>query len=188
MRTFRIVAVTVFASLFSSGSQAQQYTLDPAHAAVTFQISHLGLSWTHGRFNKVTGEFTINKDAPDQSTFALTIDPNTIDTGNQQRDDHLKSPDFFNVKQFPEITFQSTKVEPIENGYKVTGDLTMHGETKSTTFDLLGGRTAEFPPGTKRTGFSTSFKIKRTDFGVGEASPTIGDDVHTTISVEGVQK
>jgi polyisoprenoid-binding protein YceI len=175
-------------SSLTFASHAQQYTLDPAHSAVTFQISHMGLSWTHGRFNTVSGEFSINKDAPEQSTFALTIDANSIDTGNQQRDDHLRTPEFFYVKEFPAITFQSTKVEPIKDGYKVTGNFTMHGVTKEVAFDLLGGRTVQFPPGTMRTGFSTSIKLKRSDFGVGAASPMLGDDVHSSISFEGTQK
>ena len=188
MRRFTLATAMMLTFVSASISLAQQYTLDPAHSGVTFQISHLGLSWIHGRFNTISGDFSINKEAPEQSTFALTIDANSIDTNNQQRDDHLKSPDFFNVKQFPEITFQSTKVEAIKDGYKVTGDLTIHGETKPVTFDLLGGRTAEFPPGTSRTGFSTSVKIKRTDFGVGQPVPAIGEEVHTTISFECTQK
>lgn len=186
-KLFSIVALILFIST-ASLSQAQQYTLEAGHTAVTFQISHLGLSWTAGRFNKVEGEVSIDKAAPEKSTFSLTIASDSIDTGNEKRDEHLRSPDFFDVKQFPTITFVSTKVAPIENGYEVTGDLTMHGETKPVTFKLMGGGVKEMPPGTIRTGFTTNLVINRLDFGVGADNPALGNDVHTMISFEAVRK
>jgi polyisoprenoid-binding protein YceI len=165
---------------------AENYTVDAAHTSVTFKISHLGLSWTHGRFNDVAGSFVVDAD-PAKSSFTLNIKPESIDTGNRQRDDHLRSPDFLNVKQFPAMSFKTTAVKAASDGYDVTGDFTMHGVTKSIKFNLTGGKTAEFPPGTKRTGYSTDLVLKRTDFGVGAAGP-IGDEVHVSISFEGTSK
>jgi polyisoprenoid-binding protein YceI len=81
---------------------ADEYAVDTAHASVTFKISHLGLSWIHGRFDDFSGGFTIN-DIPEKCSFGLTIKTDSIDTNNKQRDDHLRSPDFFNAKQFPAI-------------------------------------------------------------------------------------
>jgi polyisoprenoid-binding protein YceI len=166
---------------------ADNYTVDAAHTSVSFKISHLGLSWTHGRFNEVSGAFAIDAADPAKSSFTLNIKPESIDTGNRQRDDHLRSPDFLNVKQFPALSFKSTAVKAAEGGYAVTGDFTLHGVTKSITFHLTGGKMAEFPPGTKRTGYSTDLVLKRSDFGVGAAGP-IGDDVHVSISFEGTSK
>ena len=188
MRKFSLSFASIALVFLASISHAQQYTLEAGHTAVTFQISHLGLSWTAGRFNKVEGEVSIDKAAPEKSTFSLTIAADSIDTGNEKRDEHLRSPDFFDVKQFPSITFASTNVAPIENGYEVTGDLTMHGETNQVTFKLLGGAVKEMPPGTIRTGFTTNLVIKRLDFGVGSENPALGNDVHTMISFEAIRK
>jgi polyisoprenoid-binding protein YceI len=166
---------------------AEEYALDPAHAAVSFKISHLGLSWTHGRFNDVSGAFTIDAN-PAACAFSLTLKADSIDTANAKRDEHLKSPDFFNTKQFPTITFKSTSVRPIKDGYAVTGDLTLHGVTKAVTFSLVGGRNAEFPKGVQRTGFSTELVVKRSEFGIEKFAEAVGNEVHISISFEGTRK
>src|SRR5205814_1693310 len=103
---------------------ADDYALDAMHAAVTFKISHLGLSWTFGRFNDVSGGFTLDRDDPGKSSFALAIKTESVDTNNPKRDEHLRSPDFFNAKQFPVITFKSTTVKPIADGFEVAGEFT----------------------------------------------------------------
>jgi len=164
---------------------ADDYTIDAAHSSVSFKISHLGLSWVHGRFNNFAGKFTIDSSEPAKSSFTLNIKPDSVDTNNSGRDGHLKSPDFFNVKQFPALSFTSTAVKPIEGGLEVTGDLTMHGETKPVTFTLKGGNKAEFPKGVRRTGYVTDLVIKRTDFGVGKPMPVLGDEVYVAIGFEG---
>jgi polyisoprenoid-binding protein YceI len=166
---------------------ADSYKIDPAHTAVTFKIAHLNLSWTHGRFNDVSGNFVIDSAEPTQSSFSLQIKPESVDTANSQRDTHLRSPDFFNVKQFPAITFTSKSVKPTQGGYEVSGELTLHGVTRPVTFTLAGGRTAEFPPGVRRTGYSTQLKLKRSDFGMDKMQGAVGDDVYVAISFEGVK-
>ena len=171
-----------------AAATADDYVIDAAHSGVNFQISHLGLAYVHGRFDSFSGKFTIDTSDPAKSSFALTIKPESVDTNNTKRDDHLRGPDFFNAKQFPAISFTSTSVKPIEGGYEVTGDLTLHGETKPVTFSLKGGKTAEFPPGTKRTGYSTELVLKRSEFGVGKPMPALGDEVFVSISFEGTKK
>jgi polyisoprenoid-binding protein YceI len=166
---------------------AGTYAIDAAHAGVSFKISHVGLSWCQGRFDSFSGGFTLDPD-PAKASFDLTMKVDSIDTNNPQRDGHLKSPDFLDAKQFPTITFKSTSVRPIQGGLAVTGDLTMHGETKPVAFNLVGGRTAEFPKGTRRVGYSTDLVVKRTNFGVGKMTEMIGDDVYLSISFEGVLK
>ncbi len=167
---------------------AEEYNVDPAHSSVTFQISHMGLSWVHGRFNTYSGTFTIESSDPAKSSFAFEIKPESVDTANSKRDEHLKSPDFFNVKQFPVVSFKSTSVKAAAKGFEVTGDLSFHGVVKPVTFTLEGGRTAEFPKGVQRTGYSAMFTVKRSDFGMGKMTDAIGDDVYVAISFEGVKK
>jgi polyisoprenoid-binding protein YceI len=182
-------AVIVFAACAGAkAARAQEYVLDPAHSSANFKISHLGLSWVFGRFNELTGDFKIDPADATKSSFAMSIKAESLDTNNAMRDTHLRSPDFFNSKQFPTIGFKSTAVKAIKDGFEVTGDLTLHGVTKPVTFALLGGRTAEFPKGTQRTGYTTELSIKRTEFGMDKMIDAIPDDVHLTISFEGTKK
>jgi polyisoprenoid-binding protein YceI len=167
---------------------ADDYAVDPAHTSIGFKISHLGLSWVHGRFDGFSGGFAIDPDDPAKSAFALTINAETIDTNNQKRDDHLRSPDFFNVKQYPAISFKSTSVKAIPDGYQVTGELTMHGATRPLTLNLTGGKKMEFPKGVARTGFSTDLTLKRSEFGMEKFNPMVGDDVVISVSFEGTKK
>jgi polyisoprenoid-binding protein YceI len=167
---------------------ADDYVVDGMHSGVNFKISHLGLSWIHGRFNDFSGTFTIDPADAGKSSFGMTIKAESIDTNNQKRDDHLRSPDFFNAKQFPAITFKSTAVKATKGGYQVTGDLTLHGVTRSITFDLVGGKPAEFPKGVQRTGYSTELVLKRSEFGVDKFAEMLSDEVHVAISFEGTKK
>jgi polyisoprenoid-binding protein YceI len=192
MRSKKLVvtALVVLALGLVSGTRARAdaYALDAMHTAVSFKVQHLGLSWTHGRFNDVDGNFTIDKETPANSSFELTIKVGSIDTNNKKRDGHLLSPDFFNAKQYPVIAFKSTGVKAIDGGYSVTGDFTLHGVTKSITIPLKGGKEAELPKGVKRTGFSTDLILKRTLFGMDKLIQAVGDDVHIAISFEGTKK
>ncbi len=167
---------------------ADEYTVDPVHSSVSFKISHAGLSWVHGRFNAFSGSFTIDAEDAAKSSFALTIPVESIDTNNAKRDEHLRAPDFFNVKQFPALTFKSTAAKAIKDGYQVTGDLTIHGVTKSVSFALTGGRKGEFPKGVQRTGYSTELTIKRSDFGVDKGLDAVGDEVYIAISLSATKK
>jgi len=183
-----VVALASVLTSAASGFAADNYALDASHSGIRFQISHAGLSKTYGRFNDVAGKFTIDTADPAKSSFEVTVKIESIDTGNKQRDDHLRSPDFFNAKQFPALTFKSTKVAKAKDGLEVTGDLTLHGVTKPVTMTLTGGKTAEFPKGTPRTGYTTSFTIKRSDYGMDKSLPAVGDEVEIDVSFEGVKK
>jgi polyisoprenoid-binding protein YceI len=182
------VVVAVMGGL--TPARADDFVVDAMHSSVTFKISHLGLAWVYGRFDEFSGKFTVDAANPAKSSFQMTVKTESVDTNNAKRDGHLRSPDFFNAKQFPTMTFQSTKVEPIKNGYKVTGTLTLHGVTKEVKFDMVGGRVAEFPPGVQRTGFSTEFTIDRTHFGVGgpNFATSLGLPVYIAISFEGTRR
>ena len=191
MRTYLLRTVLALSVVTGVGSvsRADDYVIDAAHSGVTFQISHMGVSYIPGRFNEFSGNFTIDTSDPAKSSFSLTIKTESVDTNNSKRDEHLRAPDFFNAKQFPTITFASTAVKAVEGGYEVTGDLTMHGETKPITFSLKGGKTAEFPPKVIRTGFTSPQIVnKRTDFGVGKPMPVLGNEVYIAVSFEGTKK
>jgi polyisoprenoid-binding protein YceI len=193
MRTSVVVAFfcslgLVLGSAAAAVRAADDYTLDGMHSSVSFKIEHLGLSWVHGRFDNFSGNFTIDPDDPSKSSFSMTIKPESVDTNNKKRDDHLRSPDFFNVKQYPTLTFKSTAVKAIDGGYEVTGDLTLHGETKPVTLSLKGGKKAEFPKGFQRTGYSTDLTLKRSEFGMDKMVGPLGDEVLIAISFEGVKK
>lgn len=181
-----IVAMTtaLAAAQPAAAQEGQAYKIDPAHTSVYFKIGHADISEVYGRFNKVDGDFATGE-APH---FNFTVQAQSIDTGNQKRDDHLRSPDFFNVKQFPVITFTSTDVVETDQGYDVTGDLTLHGVTKSITVPVVAGGETEFPPGTPRAGFTTTFPLKRSDFGMDNMLNVVGDEVTMMIGFEGVRK
>ena len=196
------VAVGVAGWALAAGD-SDSYALDPAHTSATFKIEHLGISWVSGRFNDVSGKCAIDKADPTQSTFEVAIKATSIDTNQPQRNEHLRSKDFFNVKEFPDMTFKSTSVKkataPAKDDpkapaadadavYEVTGDFTMHGVTKPVTFILRGGKEAEFPKGSQRIGFFTEFTLKRSDYGMTTMPTAIGDQVKITVSFEAGKK
>jgi len=183
-----VVAVVLGAGLAAHEAvAADEYTFDPVHSSVSFKARHLDISWIHGRFNDVTGKFSLDREDPAKSKFQLTIKADSIDTANEARDIHLRQPDYFDTKQYPTIEFQSTKVKAIEDGYEVTGDFTMHGTTKPITITLIGGKEIDFR-GTKRVGFSTEFSVKRSDFGFDPKNiGLIGDEARVIIDFEGMR-
>ncbi|MFO0913259.1 MAG: YceI family protein [Pirellulales bacterium] len=167
---------------------ADVYEYDGVHSSVSFKARHIDISWIHGRFNDVSGKFSIDRQDPSKSTFELSIKVDSVDTANKARDEHLRQPDYFDAKQFPTIDFKSTKVKAIDGGYEVTGDFTMHGETKEITIQLMGGQEVEWM-NSKHVGFSTELKLKRSDFGFDKSQiGTIGDEAIIMIDCEGMRK
>jgi polyisoprenoid-binding protein YceI len=191
-RLLSALILTVAAGLFvapeKSTFAADNYAVDGVHSSVSFKIEHMGISQVHGRFNKFDGAFAIDKADPAKSSFTLTIKADSVDTGNENRDKHLRSPDFFDAKQYADITFKSTSVKTAKDGYEVEGDLTMHGKTKKTKLTLKGGKEIDFQ-GMKKTGFVSDVTIKRSDFGMVDKMPgALGDEVHVSIGLEGAKK
>ena len=168
---------------------AGTYTIDAAHSRAEFRVKHLGISTVTGRFDGVNGTVTVTDGLGSLATTA-TIDASTISTGNDQRDGHLQSPDFFDVAQYPEITFTSTGVRPGEgSAFTLLGDLTMHGVTRPVELaaEYVGSSSMM---GTPKVGFTATGEITRQDFGLtwaetneaGEA--LVGDTVTLMIEVE----
>jgi polyisoprenoid-binding protein YceI len=183
IRQFTLATVLITCGMVARA--ADTYKIDPVHSSISFMISHVGISNIHGRFNDFSGSITIDQAHPARSSFALSIPINSIDTNNVKRDEHLQAPDYFNAKQFPTMSFQSTKVKAVDGGYEVAGDLALHGVTKPVSLTLKGGdKVVEFPKGTKRIGMVSTFSIKRSDFGVNAEPKALGDEVPIFIGIE----
>lgn len=169
---------------------ADELKVDSAHSSVIYKISHLGVTNFYGRFNKVTGTFAFDPANPSSATFDITIDADSIDSNNKQRDDHLRNSDFFNTKQFPKITFKSKDVRKAGSGFDLAGDLTLLGQTKPITAKLA--HTGAGDKGERmgyRSGFEAVFTFKRSDFGMnyGIEGGMLGDEVTVTVAIEGAK-
>ena len=161
--------------LMNTAAFAQStFKVDPAHAKVTFSTVHNTISDIEGLFNSFESNVTASKEDFSDAVFELTIDAKSIDTEIQMRDDHLRSADFFEVETFQKITFKSTSVEKTKekNHYKLKGNLTMHGVTKTVTLDLwYRGTITDAQSGNQIAGFQISGTLNRLDFGVGPKFP-----------------
>ena len=171
------------------------YNLDAAHSSVLFSVRHLAISHVRGEFTGLTGTLTIDPSDPTNSQVSVTIDTSTVNTRTPDRDTHLKSADFFDVANYPTITFVSTSISKTtdEEGI-VTGDLTIHGVTKSVTLDVEGSLTdSKDPWGNWRLGFTGKTKIKRSEFGLTynavleTGGLVISDAVELTVDVQFVR-
>jgi len=163
----------------------QAFKVDAVHSAVIFRIKHSNVSNFYGRFNDLSGGWTLDAASPEKSTMEFSIKTEKVDSGNSKRDDHLRSPDFFNAKEFPAITFKSTKVtKKGDNKYEVVGDLTLLGKTKPVTVALEHTGTASGERGT-RSGIDATFTFKRTDFGMNYSTDQLGDEVTIMAGVSG---
>jgi polyisoprenoid-binding protein YceI len=175
---------------------AATWEIDPAHSSIQFKVRHLMVSWVKGTFGSFKGHATSPTDDPTKATVEAEIDVASVDTGVEKRDQHLKTADFFDVAKYPTMTFKSKRVEAAGKGYKVVGDLTLHGVTREVTLDVEGeGKIITNPmDGTKRAGASANTTINRKDFGLtwNKALETggvvVGDEVYVTIEVELVRK
>lgn len=170
------------------------WDFDLSHSSLNFHVRHLMVSKVHGRFTTWTGTLELDETDLTKSRLEVTIDAASVDTKEPKRDDHLRSADFFEVEKFPHLTFKSTKVEKSGDDYKVTGDLTIRGITKSVTLDVEGGDTVKDPWGGTRTGFSAKTSISRKDFGLTwnvalEAGGfVVGDKIDITLEIEAIKK
>ncbi|MCS7033797.1 MAG: YceI family protein [Phycisphaerae bacterium] len=182
--------VTYFAAAFAAmylvslAGAAEQFKLDPVHSSLLFRVKHLGVSYTWGSINQPEGTIVWDSADPTRSSFHVTANAANIDTANAKRDQHLKSPDFFDAKQFPTLSFKSTSVKALEgNKYEVSGELTIRGQTRPVSVVLEHVGTVTNERGTK-TGFDGSFTINRHDFGVSYGAGSIGDEVTIIVAIE----
>ena len=167
---------------------ADTFTVDPVHSSVIFSAHHAGAGYVFGRFNEFSGKFVLDKDDLTHSTFEAEVKTASVDSGNAKRDGHLASPDWFNAKQYPTISFKSTKVEKVDDTtLNVTGDLMLHGVTKTVTVPMKLTGTGEFPAGTSRAGVMAEFDVKMSEYGIKGMPGAVGDDVKMIVALEGTK-
>lgn len=168
------------------------YKVDVAHSKVGFEVNHLVVATVEGKFSDFEGTFKIDPKL-DKSTVDIAIKAASINTDNKDRDEHLRSPDFFDAKKFEKLTFKSKKISGTPEALKVTGDLTIHGVTKSVVLDGKYTGSVKDPWGNERVAFRASTKINRKDYGLTwskavEVGPVVGDEVTLDLRVEAIKE
>jgi polyisoprenoid-binding protein YceI len=171
-----------------------QWNIDGTHSGVNFSIRHMVVSKVRGRFTKLSGALELDLADLTRSTIDVRIDASSIDTGTQQRDDHLRSADFFDVEKFPELRYQSKRIESLgKDRYRVIGDLTIKGVTREVPLEVEYGGQAVDPWGNQRAGFLASASIDRKDFGLRwnqvleVGGLLVGDKVEIELEVQAVK-
>jgi len=156
------------------------YQVDPVHSSAIFRAHHKGAGYTYGMFRKVSGSFTVDEANPEKSSVNIEIETASIFTGNQQRDKHLQAADFLNAKQYPKITFKSTRVIKAEGGAHVTGELSLHGVTKTVYVVMRKtGQNGDL------IGFEGTFGVRLSDYKIQGAKGAVGQMVYITVAIEG---
>jgi len=192
LKRLLIVAVVVVAA--AGMAEAAQWKIDQAHSSIGFSVSHMVISKVPGSFSDFDGSIEFEKGKLDQASVTLTAKTASIDTGNEDRDNHLKSEDFFAAETYPEITFTSTKIMPWDdNEFKLVGMLTIHGVSKEISLDGTINGIVKDPWGNTKAGFSATGSIDRKDFGMtwnktlDAGGLVVGDEVSIMIEIEAAQ-
>lgn len=172
-----------------------KWVLDPAHSEVEFKIKHLMISTVTGTFNSFAADVTTENEDFTTAKATFTVDVDSINTKNEQRDGHLKTADFFEASKYPQLKYVVTKIESVDNdgSYNIHGDLTLHGVTKNIKLEVEFGGVIKDPWGNTRAGLTISGKINRKDFGLSFSATTetggvmLGDDVKIHVALEFVK-
>ncbi|MCS6771083.1 MAG: YceI family protein [Kiritimatiellae bacterium] len=179
---------------FSGALRAATYEVDPSHSHIGFAVRHMVVATVRGTFDEYVGSFNYDPENPANFSASATIKTASINTRNAKRDDHLRSPDFFDAEQFPEIKFETTGAELAGDQLVVRGNLTMRGVTKEIILPLTFSGIVKDPWGNTRVGFEGSTTINRQDWGISWSKTldtgglVVSDDVKIELSVEGIQK
>jgi polyisoprenoid-binding protein YceI len=186
MRLTRALALIPFVTAGVAIAAPEQYQVNGDHAQVVFDIDHFGYSHTHGSFKKISGTLAFDEQKPEASKVTILIKTASLDTGFAARDKDVLGTDLLDGKKYPEIRFVSTKVAKTgTNTFAITGDLTLHGQTKPVTFNATLNKSAPDAFEQKPTvGFTASSALKRSDFGIAGYLPDVGDQVRFTIDTE----
>lgn len=188
----KLFLITTTAAVISTSALAkpETYTFEDNHTSITWTANHFGFSNPSGKFMDIQGSITLDEENPDQSSVIAIIKPASIVTGIEKFDNHLKSPDFFNVENYPVATFKSSNVTLIDKNHaKVTGTLTLLDINKPVTLNVTLNKIAPNPMNQISTaGFSATTTIKRSEFGINYAIPGVSDEVALLIEVEAQKK
>jgi polyisoprenoid-binding protein YceI len=168
---------------------AASFEIDPVHTSVVFKVNHLGVTNVYGRFREVAGTVVLDEADPAKSQVSITIPADSVDTNVEKRDTHLRGPDFLSAKEFPNIRFQSTKVEKTGDAtWRITGDLALHGVTRPVTADFTYFGKAKDAQGKTKAGGEATFSVRRSEFGVTYGVPAIGDEIVFVLGIEGFEQ
>jgi polyisoprenoid-binding protein YceI len=182
-RTFAALLNISFVLLAVGVGQADEFEIDPAHSSVVFGVKHSGMNQIYGIFSDISGSFTVDG----EGTVAVSVGVESINTGNDGRDQHLKSPDFFSARQFPRIEFTGKQSKRIDaQTMEVAGNLKMHGVTKPVTVTVTTSE-GKGRGGEVRAGFMSTFELRRSDFKVGGPGG-LSDEVMVIVSLQGAQQ
>ena len=189
-----LTATLLFASVMTTSNTfaaTDTYKIDTkgAHASIKFKIKHLGYSWLYGRFDKFDGTLMLDEKAPENSTIEVSIDTSSVNSNHAERDKHLKSPDFLNVKKYPDATFKSTSVNITgDNTGVLKGNLTLHGVTKTIEIPVthIGG--GSDPWGGYRHGFSGSTTLTLKDYGIDFNLGPASTQVELILDIEAIKQ
>ncbi|MCX7514456.1 YceI family protein [Frateuria hangzhouensis] len=191
MRALKILAL---AGLFAAASAAQAapvtYKLDPGHTMVLFSWSHFGFSHPTAELGLGQGTLVFDPDHPEQATVEVTLPLADLDTHVPALDEHLAKPDFLDTAKYPQVTYKSTRVEPLgKDHFRITGDLTVHGVTRPVVLDATLNRIGKHPmSGKPSIGFNATGTLRRSDFGVSMYTPNVSDEITLHITTEGSAK
>lgn len=181
------LALAAALAIPAAHAASEEFSIDSAHTYPNFMVSHIGFSTMSGQFASTTGQMSMDRDAG-KLDIELAIDARSIYTGFAKRDDHLRSPDFFNVAEFPTLTFRSTGSKWAgDKPVSITGDITILGTTRSMTFAVTSFKCAEDPFKKYRCGADATGSLKRTDFGMKYGVPNIGDEISIQLAIEAVR-
>lgn len=181
----------VMALAFTLPAAADDYVIDTdnAHASIQFRIQHLGYSWLYGRFNTFNGNFNYDEKKPGEAKVAVAIDVASIDTNHAERDKHLRSPDFFDVKEYPLAKFVSTGYKPLgKDKGQLTGQLTLRGVTKAVTIEVSQVGAGADPWGGYRRGFYGTTTLTLADFGIPYNLGPAAREAQLMLSIEGIRQ
>jgi polyisoprenoid-binding protein YceI len=182
------ISLSFVLTLFAFAAFSQTWVSDPAHSRLGFTISHLTISEVAGNFKQFTVKVVATKPDHSDAQVELTAQIASINTDVEQRDTHLKSPDFFDAQKYPTLNFKSTSIKKVKgNNYKLIGNLTMHGITKPVVLDVVFKGSVTNPMSKQLiSGFTVTGTLKRTDFDIGSKFPSamVGNEVNISASVE----
>ena len=168
---------------------AMTYEIDPVHSSLVFRVKHMGVSHFWGRFNRFGGKVVVDDADASKCSVTMEVEAASVDTANEDRDKHLRSPDFFNAKQFASIRFASSKVAKAADGYAVEGELELHGVKKPVKIAMAQIGKGSGIDGEPLIGFEGKLAIKRSDYGMDYGMPdAIGDEVELVIAIEAASK
>ena len=172
----------------NSPAVAEKYIVDVTHSAALFQVKHFGISFISGRFTDISGTIGVDRENLENSSVEIVIGTASVNTDLEERDEHLRNADFFDVEKYPTMSFKSSKIKKITDTIgEVTGSFTLHGVTRTITMNVTFLGEFDVPWGQHRAGFETSFTIQRSDYGMNKLLGPAGDKIQVTLFIEAMR-